>query len=655
MVAALVPPLPALAQDVGDAGPLAGFTLVDASDQSVLATLSDGASVELADPDGGSYGIRADLAGGETVGSVSLALSGAKTVSRTENLVPYSLYGDHRDGGARRLNGEALPAGAYTLTAAAYAGRSLGGDRLGAMEVSFTITKADSAPEVVEDPDGTREGAVSLGEQSPDRGRQFFYDKSLDRAAGDGVDYYTFSTAGRYTLGLGVRDQTIDLDSWLEDSDGNTVAQSGPPIDPSKDQTIEWLKATIDAGTYYIKVEAAEDGATGYYLRFGLAAAPAPVEPRQPEFPPAPPGAPHALLAAASHDSVQLLWQAPDDDTVTGYQVLRREVDADLPQEMAVLVEDTGSTDTQYTDNSVSAETAYEYQVKAINGSGAGEGSDTHQVTTPSDPDQEDDRPILPQSRQTELWSATLTVARSGQLGCFDNGHRLSSSDCRNSNVLSDNTFTYDGTTYTIRSLYTAAVTGFYTDDNGDRVDVLDRRIFLYLDKDLADNTIQLVLHVGNEALPFWSARIPQRIDTTKTVTTLVPDRRGREFLDTGINWTEGQQVNLRIVHDHDAGPTLNPVRNFRAHGGSGTVTLRWSIPADLGKMIRDCSRGDLRYEISRAHIVHTVDSINTIRFTENSVPIGTWNYTIEPVCEIDNQPFSTDLTEIVTLQVTVS
>ena len=37
---------------------------------------------------------------------------------------------------------------------------------------------------------------------------------------------------------------------------------------------IEWLKVTLDAGTYYIRVQALDDGATGYYLRFGLAPAP---------------------------------------------------------------------------------------------------------------------------------------------------------------------------------------------------------------------------------------------------------------------------------------------------------------------------------------------------------------------------------------------
>ena len=130
------------------------------------------------------------------------------------------------------------------------------------------------AQEPPEDPDGTREGAVSLGNQSPGEGRQFFRSKSLDRANGDAVDYYTFTIDGRYELGLGVRDQSIDLDSWLEDAEGNAIVQSGPPADRTKDQTIEWLKTTIKAGTYYIRVQAMEDGQTGYYLRFGLSEPP---------------------------------------------------------------------------------------------------------------------------------------------------------------------------------------------------------------------------------------------------------------------------------------------------------------------------------------------------------------------------------------------
>ena len=75
---------------------LAGFTLVDASDQAVLATLSDGATLALADPANGSYGIRADTKSGAQIGSVRLQLTGAKSVDQTDGSAPYSLYGGPR-------------------------------------------------------------------------------------------------------------------------------------------------------------------------------------------------------------------------------------------------------------------------------------------------------------------------------------------------------------------------------------------------------------------------------------------------------------------------------------------------------------------------------------------------------------------------------
>ncbi len=126
------------------ANSLTGFTLVDASDQTVLATLTGGTSVELDDADGGSYGIRVEIDPDATIGSVSLELTGAETVSRTENLAPYSLHGDDKNGS---LYGAALPAGSYNLTATAYAESNLGGNKLGTLEVSFTVTQANRAPE----------------------------------------------------------------------------------------------------------------------------------------------------------------------------------------------------------------------------------------------------------------------------------------------------------------------------------------------------------------------------------------------------------------------------------------------------------------------------------------------------------------------------
>ena len=113
---------------------LAGFSLLDA-DGSSLAALTDGATVELSDPDGGSYAIRAELVAGELAGSVHLELSGKKRVRSTENEAPYLLAGGE---------GMALPAGSYTLEATAYGGPDRTYAVQHTLEVSFTVTAAAS-------------------------------------------------------------------------------------------------------------------------------------------------------------------------------------------------------------------------------------------------------------------------------------------------------------------------------------------------------------------------------------------------------------------------------------------------------------------------------------------------------------------------------
>ena len=59
------------------------------------------------------------------------------------------------------------------------------------------------------------------------------------------MDYCTFTTGGRYTLGLG--DQGIDLDVWPEDADGNVVIQSWPP---TTDGSVEWLMLNLEPDSY---------------------------------------------------------------------------------------------------------------------------------------------------------------------------------------------------------------------------------------------------------------------------------------------------------------------------------------------------------------------------------------------------------------------
>ena len=96
------------------------------------------------------------------------------------------------------------------------------------------------------------------------------------------------------------------------------------------------------------------------------------------------PGQVTGLMAtAAVHNQVSLGWTAPSDGaTVTGYRIWRRAVDSESSYQ--TLVQNTGHTDTTYTDsNNVKARTKYAYRVQALGANGAGERSTLASVITP--------------------------------------------------------------------------------------------------------------------------------------------------------------------------------------------------------------------------------------------------------------------------------
>ena len=91
--------------------------------------------------------------------------------------------------------------------------------------------------------------------------------------------------------------------------------------------------------------------------------------PNEEQEPQSPPPAPTNLTATVNADGhIVLSWTAPDD-SVTGYQILRRR-----PQQgettLLVYVADTQSTATTFTDTDVTAGTKHVYRVKAINPAG---------------------------------------------------------------------------------------------------------------------------------------------------------------------------------------------------------------------------------------------------------------------------------------------
>ena len=124
---------------------LTGLKLVDTGSGTETA-LADGDALVLADPANGSWGLVATVSAEAQVGSVVLALTGAKTVTVTDDAAPYSLYGDE-DG---TVAGAGLAAGSYTLKATAYAEADGAGAELGTLSVSFTVAAGEAvAPDAL--------------------------------------------------------------------------------------------------------------------------------------------------------------------------------------------------------------------------------------------------------------------------------------------------------------------------------------------------------------------------------------------------------------------------------------------------------------------------------------------------------------------------
>ena len=100
-----------------------------------------------------------------------------------------------------------------------------------------------------------------------------------------------------------------------------------------------------------------------------------------------PPGRPLKLKGVANADgTVTLSWEAPEDDRVTGYQILRKRTSRG-EQTLLVHVNDTGSTATEYTDSEVTPDVLHAYRVKAVNAAGVSKRSNVVRVT-PVEPEQ---------------------------------------------------------------------------------------------------------------------------------------------------------------------------------------------------------------------------------------------------------------------------
>ena len=111
---------------------------------------------------------------------------------------------------------------------------------------------------------------------------------------------------------------------------------------------------------YVYRVKARNGAAIGPQSSYFDANLPAPPVPARPT----------GLTGTVSHDDVSLIWDDPQDASITSYQILRRDRSKHAQGNFEIHVDDTGSADTSYTDTDVEAGARYVYRIKARNAAG---------------------------------------------------------------------------------------------------------------------------------------------------------------------------------------------------------------------------------------------------------------------------------------------
>ena len=98
------------------------------------------------------------------------------------------------------------------------------------------------------------------------------------------------------------------------------------------------------------------------------------------------PARPTGLTNTATHNAVTLTWANPNDNSITHYQVLRREPAIHASGYFVTINANTGSAATTYTDSTVEPETKYVFRVKAVNAAGVSKRSRFTSADTPAAP-----------------------------------------------------------------------------------------------------------------------------------------------------------------------------------------------------------------------------------------------------------------------------
>ena len=251
-----------------------------------------------------------------------------------------------------------------------------------------------------------------------------------------------------------------------------------------------------------------------------------------------------------------LVWDAPASDADITHHEFRYKTDGSYPAKWTRIPNSAPGETNQagFTVPELSNDTAYTFELRAMNGSGAGAASEAGPVT-PAPP------PVAFTScmpNPGDVWCGAVTVGRVAttkgrtlKRGFHATWHAGQNSD--GVGELPDRRFVYGPNSYRIDEVTVGAgnMAGF---------------LFLSLDRPLpAAVRARLVLHVGGKRFLLSEAHHAGRTDTY-------------HWRGTGLDWSSTSSVTLRLRADLPAAPT-----GLAAEAPSNTgglLELNWSAPA---------------------------------------------------------------------------
>ena len=201
-----------------------------------------------------------------------------------------------------------------------------------------------------------------------------------------------------------------------EYGDGQGGAEFVAVVGDTGSSATTYTDTSVTPRTRYVyRVKAINSAGTSgrsRYLNVETSEAPAPSAPVDPTG---------LTVSSVTHDSVTLTWDDPGDDSITGYQVLRRPLDLDGygdglgAAEFVAVVDDTGASVATHTDTSVAARTRYVYRVKARNAQGLGGASNDADAETAEDPDSQRVQPcqegyVVPTPTEVPVTAVPIVV-----------------------------------------------------------------------------------------------------------------------------------------------------------------------------------------------------------------------------------------------------